>query len=411
MELRRIRHGILTLQKILGEGAGGIKKIRTATALLKRRTGPGARVRRQSAATRLRPLAPRPLPIAHSSCRIADFFEAVGPVFYAAVKKISATGRARPAPPVRTRVRRAVAASFALMMFLTLIAQGASATLLQDVLVGVIVSGDRPFYDAIHAAFTRRLSERGVRAAFIVQRPGNDPLARRNAARKLIALDVAAVVCYGAPAALAVMAEKARMPVLFAGVHHPEAIGLKGKNVTGIRSHVPLFGPLENLNAIHPVEKLGITFNGADRDSAVEAGQVETLMKDYGYVPYFIDMNERNVLERLDQLDALYIAGGCDSMTCLDEIVHSARAARIPTATTVGGAAQRGVIVTVAAAADEQGEVAASMLARIVNGERPSSIPVVEPRKVEFVLNLREAQNIGVTIPLKLLMSATEVIR
>jgi ABC-type uncharacterized transport system substrate-binding protein len=73
--------------------------------------------------------------------------------------------------------------------------------------------------------------------------------------------------------------------------------------------------------------------------------------------------------------------------------------------------AQDGGLISYGVDRIDQFKRAASYVDRILKGERPADLPIQQPTKFQFVINLKTAKTLGLELPLTLQMTADEVIQ
>jgi putative ABC transport system substrate-binding protein len=302
-------------------------------------------------------------------------------------------------------------AAFALLLFSMLVPGHAFAA---EKMVGVIMTGNAPYYRDVHKAFTQTLASEGFapgRVTVVMQSPTPEPMSWRNAARKLIAIGSDIIVSYGAPATLTALGETSDIPVIFAAVFDPAGVGISARNATGISSKVPISSLVRDLKSISNFSTLGVIYNEAEKDTVVQANEIRQLERTYGFRSVKFNIRRTEDTAKIAKIDALFLTTSCSAIYCVNNIVSIARRGRMATASTIGGGENSGLILTMEANPAEQGAEAAKLVASVLRGAKPSSLPVVQPKKVDLVLNLREATSLGFKIPFDLLTAATTVIK
>jgi putative ABC transport system substrate-binding protein len=108
--------------------------------------------------------------------------------------------------------------------------------------------------------------------------------------------------------------------------------------------------------------------------------------------------------------DALYVVSGALVNVNRTRIITLTLGARLPTIFSSRDFVQAGAFMSYGPNYADILRRAAELADKILRGTKPGDIPVEQPTKFEFVLNLTTAKAIGLTIPESFLLRADEVI-
>lgn len=279
--------------------------------------------------------------------------------------------------------------------------------------VGVIMTGNIPYYQAIHAAMLKELApvieEKDIE--IIVQTPAPNPMSWTNAARKLKAIGSDLIITYGMPATLTTMKEESRIPIVYGGVYSPKSLRISGKNATGISSSVSVRSMLKNLRKLTDFSEIGIVFNKTEKDSILQAREVKKFEKGLKFKTTLLNISNDGYIEKMSTCKAVILTACSAGMSQphLAKIVKKANELKIPTAAMLEGAEDL-VVLTISASPQEQGKNVADMARKILGGVKPKDIPPRDAEQIDMIINVKLAKSIGLEVPPDLVNKATRVI-
>ncbi|MBU0675931.1 MAG: hypothetical protein KJ950_14945 [Proteobacteria bacterium] len=276
-------------------------------------------------------------------------------------------------------------------------------------IVGALMPPKVPYYMLIQDSLEKELKSLSFGDRVILQRPAPNEMAWKNATRKLVTLGARVIVAYGSETAIAIRSENSQVPVVFCGAYDPVECGVSG-NVTGMDATLPLQGLVDNLKKISNFNSLGVMYSANEIESVRQLEAVEGLVAKKGGSVKRIDMSDSDSYD-LSGIEALLItsAAKINSQEYIEKIVSSARSGKVATASVFSGTCELGVLISMAADPDIQGKGAAKMVVQIMKGTNPADIPADTKPKMEMTINLKEAKNLGMSIPFELLGTAKMV--
>ena len=245
------------------------------------------------------------------------------------------------------------------------------------------------------------------------------------AAKELASIPVDVIAAFGSPASKGAQAATQTIPIVMFGVGDPVRAGLvaslahPGGNVTGPSFLGPDLGPkrLQLLKQVLPsLLRVALLFNPNNATNLITRDEIETATRNLGIslvqveasTVADLDTNLRGILSQ--RPDALMATADPFLNLHIRKIIDFLESNRIPGMFVVREYVLAGGLISYGPSLPDLFRRSATYVHKILQGMRPSDLPVEQPTKLDLVLNLKSAKMLGLTFPQTLLATADEVI-
>jgi len=295
--------------------------------------------------------------------------------------------------------------------------------------IGYLAPGTAATNAGLRKAFTDGLRDHGwieERNLAIEYRWAGDEQSTLNAqAAELARLPLDLIFAINTPAALAMKRTGTRLPIVFAQVSEPIAIGLveslarPGRNFTGLTTinRELMAKRLELLKETIPgLTRVGHLANPGYEVHKAQVAEMTAAARALGLSLHLAEVRSPSEFEgafaRLTaaqvgafivQQDDLFVA----NRTLLIDL---AARRRLPGMFVFSFYPRAGGFMSYGANAEDLYRRAAEYVDKILKGAKPADLPVERPAKFELVINLKTAKALGLTIPQTLILQADQVI-
>jgi putative ABC transport system substrate-binding protein len=245
-------------------------------------------------------------------------------------------------------------------------------------------------------------------------------------AADLVRRRVAVIAAFTPAAAGAAKAATGSIPIVFAVSADPVSLGLvaslarPGGNLTGINFFVGelVAKRLELLRELLPAAtRIAVLVNPTEvTNTAVTLKDVETAASAMGLqikrlnASTSLEINMAFATFVRERPDALFVGGDAFFNDRRVQLANMAAYHRVPTTYSNRDLAEAGALMSYGTNLADAFRQVGVYTGRILKGERPADLPVVQASKFELVINLQTARMLGLTVPDKLLVAADEVI-
>jgi len=245
-------------------------------------------------------------------------------------------------------------------------------------------------------------------------------------AAELVRLNVEVIVTGGSTSSGAAKKVTTTVPIVMAQVNDPVGSGFvaslarPGGNMTGLSTLVPeLSGKrLELLKEVVPkLSRVAVFGDSTTPGNAQSLKETELAAKAFKVQLQYLDILGPKDIEiafreaTKGRADAALVLGAPVLISQRKKIADLMVKNRLPATYNVAEYVEAGGLMSYGVSVIDLYRRAATYVDKILKGRKPADLPVEQPTKFEFIINLKAAKQIGLTIPSNVLARADKVIR
>jgi ABC-type uncharacterized transport system substrate-binding protein len=245
-------------------------------------------------------------------------------------------------------------------------------------------------------------------------------------AAELVHLKVDIIVSASPPATRAAKEATSTIPIVMTQDSDPVANGFvaslarPGENISGLSTLAPeLSGKrLELLKEIVPrLSRVAVLGTSTEPGNAQSLKEVERAARPFGVKLQYLDVLDRKDIEavfraaRKDHAESVLVLPSAVFIFQRTQIAELAVKSRLPAMYFRDIFVDDGGLMSYGVNLNDLDRRAATYVDKILKGAKPADLPVEQPKKFDFIINLKAAKQIGLTIPPNVLMRADRVIR
>ena len=245
-------------------------------------------------------------------------------------------------------------------------------------------------------------------------------------AAELVRLKVDAIVTTGPTVTRAAKEATSTIPIVMSFDTDPVGNGFvaslarPGGNITGMSSLAPEISgkQLELLKEIVPkLSRVAVLRTSTNPGNAQALREIERAAGAFGVKLQFLDVLDPKDIETAfraaskDRADAVLVLASAVAAARRTQTVDLAVKSRLPAIYFRSDFVEDGGLMSYGASYTDLDRRAATYVDKILKGAKPADLPVEQPKKFEFIVNLKAAKQIGLTIPPNVLVRADKVIK